>query len=100
MHLFRKVLWSNFHLCCLEISSLHVSRQQQLNPLKHLMDKPTVQFGRVGLATVVTRPSRDSQASASTQVNRRDQQEYRRSSYLCLCQGREAQQSPAKMGDP
>lgn len=40
--------------------------------LKHLMDTPAVQLGRIGLATAVTWPSKDSQASASTQISRRD----------------------------
>jgi hypothetical protein len=39
---------------------------------KHFMDSPAVQTGRVGLATVVMWPSRDSQASDLAQVSRRD----------------------------
>ena len=36
---------------------------------KHLTDKPAVQFGKIGLATAVTRPSRNSQASTLAQVS-------------------------------
>jgi hypothetical protein len=72
--LFRKVLWSNSRLCCLEIRSpVHRSATAAPSTHKHFTNAPAVQFGRVGLATAVTRPSRDSQASASVQVSRRDQ---------------------------
>jgi hypothetical protein len=48
-------------------------QQQQLDPLAYFTDTSAVQFSRVGLATAVTQPSRDSQASASARVSRRDQ---------------------------
>jgi hypothetical protein len=40
---------------------------------KYFIDTTAVQFGRVGLATVVTQPSKHSRASASALVSRRDQ---------------------------
>ena len=45
--LFRKVLWSNSRLCCLEISS-------SVNSIawytcKHFLDTPAIQLGRVGI---------------------------------------------------
>jgi hypothetical protein len=63
--LFRKVLWK----------SVQVTGYQAAEALlthKHFMDTPAVQFSRVGLVTVVTRPSRASQASAWAPVSRRD----------------------------
>ena len=75
MDLFRKVLWRNSCLCCLEIcSSVHRLAAAARSTRKHFTDTPAVQFSRVRLATVVTQPSRDSQASALAQVSRRDQQ--------------------------
>jgi hypothetical protein len=66
--LFRKFLWSISRLCCLKIGSSQVSRQQQLYPLTDTSNTtPAVRFSRVRLATVVTRPSRDSQALTSQQ---------------------------------
>ena len=79
MDLFRKVLWSNSHLCCLETSSsVHRSASTARSTGKHFTDTPAVQFGRVGIATAVSRPSRDSQASACRNTRRRSQ--------LCLSQ--------------
>jgi hypothetical protein len=47
--LFRKVLWSNSHQCCLEIGSVvHMLAAQ--STCKHLRDTPAVQFCRVRLA--------------------------------------------------
>jgi hypothetical protein len=40
------------------------------------MDTPKIQFSRVGLATVVTKPSKDNQASLSAPVSRRNQKEH------------------------
>ena len=49
--LFRKVLWSNSCLCCLEISSLvHRLAVAVRFTRKHFMDSPAVQFGKVGIA--------------------------------------------------
>ena len=46
--MFRKVLWSNSHLCCLEIgSSVHRSAAAARSTHKHFMDTPAVQFSRV-----------------------------------------------------
>jgi hypothetical protein len=62
MDLFRKVLWSNSHLCCVEIcSSVHRSTAAAQFTHKHFTDKPAVQFGRVGLGTalILTRSNRD-----------------------------------------
>jgi hypothetical protein len=72
--LFRKVLWSNSHLCCLEIgSSVHrLAGSSSSTHLQTLTDIPAVQFSRVWLATAVTPPSRDSQTSALARVSRRD----------------------------
>ena len=73
-----KVLWSNFRLCCLEInSSVHRLTVTAGSTCKHFTDRPAVQFGRAGLTTVVTQPSRDSQASqasALAQVSRTDKE--------------------------
>jgi hypothetical protein len=71
--LFRMVLWSNSHLYCLEISSsVHRLTVAARSTHKHFSDTLAVQFGRAGLATAVIQPSKDSQASASAQVSRRD----------------------------
>jgi hypothetical protein len=51
---------------------------------KHLMDTPAVQLSRVGLATVVIGPSRDSQASALAPVSRRDPEGQQKFSGLSL----------------
>jgi hypothetical protein len=48
------------------------------------MATPAVQFSRVGLAMVVTWPSRDSQASTSAWVSKRDQQEHQKFSAVPL----------------
>ena len=51
MDLFRKVLWSNSRLCCLEIGSLvHRSAAAAWSTLKDFMDTPTVQFSGVRIA--------------------------------------------------
>jgi hypothetical protein len=50
--LFRKVLWSNSCLCCLEIgSSVHRSAAAAPSTHKHFTDTPAVQFSRVGIAS-------------------------------------------------
>ena len=47
--LFRKVLWRDSHLCCLEIrSSVHRLAAAAQSTRKHLTDTPAVQFSRVG----------------------------------------------------
>ena len=47
------VLWSNFHLYFLEISSsVHRSATAPQSTPKHLMDKPADLFYRVGLANL------------------------------------------------
>jgi hypothetical protein len=48
--LFRKVLRSNSHLSCLEISSsVHRSAAAAASSMhKHFMDMPTVQFDKIG----------------------------------------------------
>lgn len=77
MDLFRKVLWSNSHLCYLEIgSSVHRLGGSGRSTHKHLMGTPTVQLGRIRLATMETGPSRDSQASTLARDSRRDQEEH------------------------
>jgi hypothetical protein len=77
VNLFRKVLWSNSRLCCLEIgSSVHRSAVAAPSYCRHFTDTAAVQFSRVGLATAVTGSNRDSQASASVQVSRRDPEEH------------------------
>jgi hypothetical protein len=71
--LFRKVLWRNSCLCCLEIcSSVHRLAAAARSTRKYFIDTPAVQFGRVALAKAVTKPSRASQASASAGIIRRD----------------------------
>jgi len=56
--------------------NLEVSRYCQLNPLtNNSSGTPAVQFISVRLATAVMRPSTGSQASASAQISRRDQEE-------------------------
>ena len=75
LDLFRKVLWSNFHLCCLEIGSLlHRLVVAAQSTHRHLTDTPAVQFDRDGLATVETQPIRDNHASALVHISRRDQE--------------------------
>ena len=60
-------------LHCQEIcSSIQRSAEAAQSTRKHFTDTPAVLFVRVGLATVVTRPSRISQASAKALVIRRD----------------------------
>jgi hypothetical protein len=49
--LFRKVLWSNSHLYCLEISSSgHRSTGAARFTFKHFTDTPAIQFSRVWVA--------------------------------------------------
>jgi hypothetical protein len=87
--LFREVLWNNSRLCCLEIgSSVHRLAD---SGHKHFTDTPAVQCDRVGLATAVTRPSRDSQASALLWSSGGTSRNVR-SSQLCLSQGSKDQQ--------
>jgi hypothetical protein len=90
MDLFRKVLWSNSHLCSLEISSsVHRLASAAWSTGKHFTDTPAVQFSRVRIANkpaAVAQPSRNSQVSALAQVSRRDPEELRKSSWLCLSQ--------------
>jgi hypothetical protein len=51
MDLFRKVLWSNSRLCCLEIgSSVHRSAAAARSTQRLLTDTPAVQFGSMGIA--------------------------------------------------
>ena len=63
---------------------------------KHLTDTPAVQCCRVRLATAVTGPSRDSQASASARVNRRNLERHQKFSAVPLS----GKQRSAKTGDP
>lgn len=85
MDLFRKDFWSISCLCCLEIvSSVHRSAgsgSSAHSQISYFTDTPAVH-----LATAVTRPSRDSQASASAPVSRNSS-----SSQLCFSQGSEDQ---------
>jgi hypothetical protein len=62
------------------------------------MDTPAVQISRVGLATAMTRPSRDSQAPVLAQVTRQDQEEHQEkfSALPFLAK----QERSEKMGDP
>jgi hypothetical protein len=61
-------------VCVVRKSAVQFPGQQwQLDPLTDTSRISAVQFGRVGIATVAIRPSRDSQASASAQVSKRDQ---------------------------
>ena len=71
--LFRKVLWSKSSLLCLEIgNSIYKSASSRsLTISKHFMDTQAVQFGSVGLATVLTWPSRDNQVLDSARGTRR-----------------------------
>jgi len=51
--LFRKVLWSNSHLCCLETSSsVHQLAAAAQSTLKHFTGTPAVHLGRVRIAKV------------------------------------------------
>ena len=97
MDLFRKVLWSNSHLCCLEISSsVHRSAVAARSTHKHFMDTPAVQFGRVRIANMnqqwwhylaeTARPQPQLESAGGTNRNTR------RSSQLCLSQGSKDQQ--------
>jgi hypothetical protein len=63
---------------------------------KHLTDTPAVQCCRVRLATAVTGPSRDSQASASARVNRRNLERHQKFSAVPLS----GKQRSAKTQDP
>ena len=96
MDLFRKVLWSNSHLCCLEISSsVHRSAAAARSTHKHFMDTPAVQFSRVRIANrnqqqwhylaETARPQPWLKSAGGTNRNTR------RSSQLCLSQGSEDQ---------
>ena len=97
MDLFRKVLWSNSHLCCLEISSsVHRSAVAARSTHKHFTDTPAVQFSRIWISNMnqqrwhylaeTARPQPQHKSAGGT---RRDT---RRSSQLCLSQGSEDQQ--------
>jgi hypothetical protein len=75
--LFRKVLWSNSRLCCLEISSsVPRSAGAARSTRKHFMAPPTVPAQKSQdskhKSTAVALPSRDSQASALARVSRGD----------------------------
>jgi hypothetical protein len=51
--LFRKVLWSDFHLCYLEISSsVHKLAAAAQSTRKHFMGTPAVQSSRAGIANM------------------------------------------------
>jgi hypothetical protein len=68
------VLWNNSHLSCLKISNfIHRSAEEAQSTCKYFTDMSAVLFSRVGITAVVMWPSRDSQASASARVSRRDQ---------------------------
>lgn len=68
------VLWSSSHECCPEIcSSVHRVTAASQSTCTHLTNISAVQYWRVGLATVVAWPNKNSQASAFTQVSRRYQ---------------------------
>jgi hypothetical protein len=85
--LFRKILWSNSHHCCLEISSsAHSLEIAVQSTSKHFTNTPAVQFSRVRLAIVLTKPSKDIQATASAQVTKRNQEGSQENSWLCLFQ--------------
>jgi hypothetical protein len=75
--LFRKVPWSNSHLCCLKISSsVHRSAGSSSSIHSQTPHRYT--------SSLVTWPSRDSQASASAPVIKRDQQEHQKFSAMFL----------------
>jgi hypothetical protein len=90
--LFRKVLWSKSHLCCLEIGiSVHRLAAAARPTHKHFMDIPTVQFRRIRIANrnqqlwyylaEIVRPQPWQESAGGT----------RRSSLPCLSQGNEDQ---------
>ena len=92
------VLWRNSHLGCLELnSSVHRSSiAAARSPLKHFIDTPAVQFGRIRLGNrnqqqwhnlaETARPQPRHKSAGGTRTNRKA-----RSSWLCLFQGREDQ---------
>jgi hypothetical protein len=92
--LFRKVVWSNSYLSCLEISSsVCRSGAADLSTQTHFTDIPEVQFSRVRIANKnqqwwhklagTARPQTNQHKSAGgTRANRND----RRRSELCLSQ--------------
>jgi hypothetical protein len=96
--LFRKVLWSNSCLCCLEISSsVHRSAAAARSTHKHFTDTPAVQFSRVRRANTnqqqwhylaeTARPQPQLESASGTNRNTR-------SSQLCLSQGSKDQGRP------
>ena len=87
----KMVLWSNSRLCCLETgSSVHRITAAAQSTHKHFTDISAVQFSRANRTVVVTRSSRDSQASASAQVSRREQDEHQEKCVLSCVSPREA----------
>ena len=91
MDLFRKVLWSNSHLCCLEISSsVHRPMATAQSTQKHFTDTPAVQFSRIWISNMnqqrwhylaeTARPQPWLKSAGGTNKNAR------RSSQLCLSQ--------------
>jgi hypothetical protein len=100
VNLFRKVLWSNTYLCCLEIgSSVHRLAVAAQSTHKHFTDTSAVQFGRVGIANrnrqwwhylaETAKPQSPPQlkSTGGTRANRNT----RKSSQLCFSQRREDQ---------
>lgn len=83
-----KVLWSSSHLHCQEISSQFTGQQWQLDALANTSQirytsSPVLKCRDSNHeSAVVAVPSRDSQASASAHVSRRDT----RRSWLCFSQ--------------
>jgi hypothetical protein len=67
---------------------------------KHFTDTPAVQLGRVWLATAVTQPSRDSQASARPQPWLESTGGTRRDTRKFLAVPFSVKQRSTKMGDP
>ena len=95
MDLFRKVLWSNSHLCCLEISSsVHRLAAAARSTCKHFTDTPAVQFSSVRIANTnqqqwhylaeTARPQPQLKSAGGTRA---------KSSPLCLSQGSKDQQT-------
>lgn len=78
MHLFRKVLWSSSHPCCLEIGSLAHTSTAALDPVSNISQKhqqsSSVESDTKHASAVVALPSRNRQASALAQDSRRNQQ--------------------------
>jgi hypothetical protein len=83
VNLFRKVLWSNSRLCCLK-SSVHRLEGSGSSIHSNISRIHKQSSSEKWLAATVTGPSRDSQASASAPVSRRDPEGHQEKFLSCV----------------